>query len=613
MAVVWAGLVQTALAQETARGTQELLKLLPPDSGVVLTVDDLRGQVHELLASKLAARFAELPAVKAWFDSEKYEQLETARDQIEGMLQAKLTDIRDRVLGDAVVFAVRIPREGNGRVDTRRASGLLVLKARDPALLKKLIDLINTIQTNNGELAGIVDHKRGETPYFVRTFPPGADRHADAYVNFPDGTFAISNSEESIQQLIDRKTHPVGTGATGRVVTAKFKDLVRRLPEKALARLFIDARFAEGLLDNTPSTASRGQAILKRYVRAHEFAGAALVLRDGHLSLVAAEVFEPGRFRAFLGSWSESGGPTATQLDRVPLSTLLIGSFQVDFPWLYRTVHRFLQERRENLFANAEAVLQGLLLGQDLPTRILPALGPRVLLLVDAPVDNETKTEASQASGGKWPFPTVIALELKSPEQTKPSAGSGNLPTVAVADALDNGLNTLLGLMTFDQRKSQGQARVVSRAVAGVTVKTLEPPVPLACAVDRTGHRLVLGSSSAAVERYLAAGTDAAAGGRFRQLQARGFADAQSFLCLDLAAVANLIVKHRDRLTETLANQQKRDRNEVTHDLEQILAFSRLFDAAYLSIRIDSNTATVFQTVGLLACPGDPHSTDRQP
>ena len=79
---------------------------------MVLTVDDLRGQVRTLLGSRLADELQKVPVVKAWFDSEKYEQLETARDQIEGMLQAKLTEIRDEVLGDAVVFALRLPPEG---------------------------------------------------------------------------------------------------------------------------------------------------------------------------------------------------------------------------------------------------------------------------------------------------------------------------------------------------------------------------------------------------------------------------------------------------------------------------------------------------------------------
>ena len=105
------GLPSVSRADEPARPTSSLLKLVPADASVVLTVDDLRGQTREFLASRLVEEFQKLPAVKAWFDSEKYEELEQARDQIEAVLQVSLTEIRDKVLGDAVVFALRLPAD----------------------------------------------------------------------------------------------------------------------------------------------------------------------------------------------------------------------------------------------------------------------------------------------------------------------------------------------------------------------------------------------------------------------------------------------------------------------------------------------------------------------
>jgi len=139
-----------------------------------------------------------------------------------------------------------------------------------------------------------------------------------------------------------------------------------------------------------------------------------------------------------------------------------------------------------------------------------------------------------------------------------------------------------------------------------VTVKTLEPPIPFAYAVDRAGHRLVLGDSAGAVERYLACGADPQAGARFRELQARAFPEAHSFVCLDLAAVGAMIATHRDRILGLLANQEHRSRDDVAHDLDQFLALSRLFDAAYLTSRIESDSATVFHALGLLPRKSEP-------
>src|SRR5208337_1128327 len=65
-------LATAARAGEPVSPARELQKLIPPDASVVLTVEDLRGQVRELLASRLAAEFQKLPTVKAWFDSEKF-------------------------------------------------------------------------------------------------------------------------------------------------------------------------------------------------------------------------------------------------------------------------------------------------------------------------------------------------------------------------------------------------------------------------------------------------------------------------------------------------------------------------------------------------------------
>ncbi len=319
-------------AGEPVSPTRELQKLIPADASVVLTVEDLRGQVRDLLASRLASDFLNLPAVKSWFDSEKYEQLETARDQIEGMLQAKLTEIRDQVLGDAVVIALRLPPDRP--FDPGKAQGILVLKAGNPALLKRLIDLINTIQKQNGELATVVERVRGDVSYFVREFPAGSDRRAEAYVTFPDGTFAISNFGELITDLIDRKAAKHDAGSHGPASLAdlpRFQSLDHKLPGRALARLYIDSRLAESLHKDSPQPKSPPEALIRRYVAALEAAGAALVVADQNIELNTAEVFEPHKFNGLFGSANVQSPSTPPRLDHVPATALAVGSLEVDF------------------------------------------------------------------------------------------------------------------------------------------------------------------------------------------------------------------------------------------------------------------------------------------
>ena len=330
-------LATAARAGEPVSPARELQKLIPPDASVVLTVEDLRGQVRELLASRLAAEFLKLPAVKAWFDSEKYEQLETARDQIEGVLQAKLTEIRDQIVGDAVVVALRLPPDSP--FDPSQARGILALKAANPALLKRLIDLVNTTQKQNGELAAVVERKRGDISYFVREFPAGSDHLPEAYVAFPDGTFAISNFGGLIADFIDRKTGKADDGTHAPASLAdlpRFQTLDHKLPARALARLYIDPRLAKNLLKNSPKPRSPGEALIERYIEALESAGAALVVDEGHLALHTAEVFEPRKFREVIGTGTARSTSTAPRIDRVPATTLAVGSLQVDFAALYK-------------------------------------------------------------------------------------------------------------------------------------------------------------------------------------------------------------------------------------------------------------------------------------
>ena len=597
-------LATAARAGEPVSPARELQKLIPPDASVVLTVEDLRGQARELLASRLAAEFQKLPTVKAWFDSEKYEQLATARDQIEGVLQAKLTEIRDQIVGDAVVVALRLPPDSP--FDPSHARGILTLKAANPALLKRLIDLVNTTQKQNGELAAVVERKRGDISYFVREFPAGSDHRPEVYVTFPDGIFAVSNGVELIADFIDLKIGKTDHSSQRPATLAdlpRFQTLDHKLPARALARLYIDPRLAASLLKNSPGPRSPGEALIERYVGALESAGAALVVGEGHLALQTAEVFEPRKFHEVIGSGTVRSTSTAPRIDHVPATTLAVGSLQVDFAALYRLFLQTVPEPEQTRLANAEIALKGIFLGQDPRTRILPGLGPRILACADAPADWEPGRKLDVPAGRNWPFPAVIALELQAaPDQNPSSASAARQPTVA--DALDNALNTLLALVTFNGKLSEARSRIVTREVSGVTVKTLDPPVPFAYAVDRAGQRLMLGDSAGAVERYLACGSDPQAGARFRGLQARAFPEAHSFLCLDLAAVGIMIETHRDRILGILANQEHRSRDEVARDLDQFLALSRLFDAAYLTNRIESNSATVFHALGLLARQG---------
>ncbi len=108
----------------------DLLRLVPPDSTVVVTVEGLRDQARIIGESRLVADLRKLPVVRSWLDSEKALSLKHSCSQIQAALGVSLADIRDQVLGDAVVLVLRMDPEAP--TDPSRARGLLLLRARDP-------------------------------------------------------------------------------------------------------------------------------------------------------------------------------------------------------------------------------------------------------------------------------------------------------------------------------------------------------------------------------------------------------------------------------------------------------------------------------------------------
>ncbi|HKI21154.1 MAG TPA: hypothetical protein VKA15_24895, partial [Isosphaeraceae bacterium] len=69
-------------ADQPARPADVLLRLVPPDVAAVVTLEGLRDQASAFGASRLAPELRQLPAVRAWLDSDRYRQFERSRASI---------------------------------------------------------------------------------------------------------------------------------------------------------------------------------------------------------------------------------------------------------------------------------------------------------------------------------------------------------------------------------------------------------------------------------------------------------------------------------------------------------------------------------------------------
>jgi hypothetical protein len=141
---------------------------------------------------------------------------------------------------------------------------------------------------------------------------------------------------------------------------------------------------------------------------------------------------------------------------------------------------------------------------------------------------------------------------------------------------------------------------IATSEAAGVSVRTLSTPIPFAYAVDRTGGKLVLGTSASSVAGYLRSASDPDSGGRFRDIQAVAFPGYETFLCVDLESLTGLAGRYRDRLARSLAARQKRPIADVESDLEHVLALARLFRAAFIASRIEPDASAIHRCFGVI-------------
>ncbi len=552
---------------------EELFRLVPPDAGVTLAVEDLSGHAREFLASPLAERLGRLPAVRDWLASDRSRRLRHARREVETALGEDLATIRDELLGDAVVLALHLPP--GGRPDEAR--GLLLVRVRDQALLDRLIREVNAAQSKQGELLRVVERSRGRSTYSVREFRPGG-RATEYYATLPDHLFAWSNSEESLRAVIDRKEG----GAASLHGSPGFQRVRRRLPDRAVASLFVDPSFVRGLIAAVPRPTDpveeRVFSMLGRYLGAVTYAGAAIERRGG-VVLHIEESLDPAKLDPWMRRWASRPVPPDSPTRHVPSNALAVLAGHADFEAILAAVRALVPDSEIAKLDNLLVIARGMLLGLDLRAAVLPQLGPRLLAYVEPPC----------LVGGSLHLPVVASLDVRG----EPGPGS-------VSAALENALRSVLAIYALAQADGNAHLRVESHPIEGLTVTALGISSPFAFASGE--GRLVLATCAEAVARALipASRPDSKPATRLEQLRATTFPDAETFAWLDLDALSHLAESYRGRLAKRLAERHPLVDDQAPRDLDQVLAVVKLFQTAFASSTMDADLSAVHRKLGLI-------------
>jgi hypothetical protein len=172
----------------------QALRLVPDDCGICVLVQNLRDHAQSLQQSPFAERLAASSIGKLFRDSPEAKKLAELDKQLKEKLNITWTELRDDILGDAVVLAYT-----PGPPDKpEQEQGLLIVHARNPNLLAALIDRLNELQRQSGELRIVeVRHFNGSS-YIRREKKLGEEFYA-----LRGSLLVFSDSEARLQKALE--------------------------------------------------------------------------------------------------------------------------------------------------------------------------------------------------------------------------------------------------------------------------------------------------------------------------------------------------------------------------------------------------------------------------
>ncbi|MDX2035382.1 MAG: hypothetical protein SFX72_01925 [Isosphaeraceae bacterium] len=540
-----------------------LLRRVPPDTAGILVVEDLSSHLRTITASPAAAAFQRLPAAVAFRSSDAARKLNDVQTQLQAAFGASPAELIDKIFGDAVVLCLHVDDDQ----PIERASGLLLIQPRDPALAAKVVKVVNALQQAQGELVGIEEIRMGGRPIQVRKLAGKAGAR-EYQVAFDDGVFAWSNSESLIRAVVAR-SEP-GAPRSGLLDQPDFRALREGLPSRAAISLFVSPRFLQRLLSLAPEPGSpedrRIRDVLDRILTGLRAIGFAFEWRDGPL-LHARQILDPGAAGERLRAWARRPIPDLASLPTLPARRLAFAWGSVDFVGIYRGMRSLFRGDEVRGLDLVETALDGILLGEDLESSVLPRLGPGIAAYLEPAAGSEAP---------RFDFTTMIEL--------------GGNDDQRLSRALENAARTLLAVAALDPKNRALGLEVETVDVGGKRIVRFAGNSPVVVAL--TSRTLIVSTSTEAVVRLAEPSSKSSVPPDFTPLRDRYFPKAQAFVVADLARFAEFARSHRQAISRQFSRPQ---------EFDQAIALLDLFPTALAAVTVDPELASIHWVAGLVA------------
>jgi hypothetical protein len=232
----------------------DLLRLVPADYTFCVVVQNLREQSKGEGDNSFLKGIAEHPLMKGLQGTPESRKFAQAIEEMTKGLMVSPEKIRDDLLGDAFVFAYRKGPPG----DEGREDILILLHAREPTLLARVVNRVNELQTKSGELKRVDSVGDGLAEY---------NRRVKAVATEPDDFYALRGSRlafsgnEALLKSVLPRLPAVGTGDPP--MARRMKQL--GVNESPVAVLINPRSFDADVTGSAQSGKGSEQAFLKEF------------------------------------------------------------------------------------------------------------------------------------------------------------------------------------------------------------------------------------------------------------------------------------------------------------------------------------------------------------
>lgn len=539
----------SATSLRAAAPRDELFRLVPEDVGLCVLVQDLRSHVDALAGSPFAAR------VRASFlgaqigSSPDLRKLGEVEKTLKLHLDIDWQQIRDEILGDAFVFGYRPGPPGHAEQE----EGFFLVRARNAALLERLVKRFNEAQKAAGDLKELEERQHKGVKYYRR-----AERGKPEYYYWMHGPILAASAQESmLQRIIDLDRQAPAADTTVPPVGRTLRDLGI---ERSLLALWLNPRTFEPDLEQKAKAAKGPEAafLTNFLVYWKALDGVAVFASPGEslevgLAVKARTADLPTAARQFL----EAAAQPSELWSAFPDGALLALAGRVDLTALVEMTAEFLApEARKGLRDAFERGWPPLgKLGKD----VLPYLGPDIGFCIVAP-----------PAGEKGWAPRVLwALRVQR--------GNGNVP---VDQAILDALNFFSGIAVLDWN---------SKNRDGLSVKTaMQEKVEVRYFVNEKHFLPGVQPAYAVKAGYLlfASSPDAIQG--FRIAPAKEPAAEVPLFRASLLALQTYLTQRREAVLDLFAEKAHVTKEEAAQRLDGVLAGLQFFHSVELTQRVAS-------------------------